>query len=259
MELIEMIIKNETSFLLILFRVSAFLVALPILGGGGVPMSIKVMVSISISVVLFQILKVEAAPLAYGSLTVGIIGEVLIGLVIGLGARLLFAAVELGGTIVGFQMGFGVANVFDPVSNRQVGLIGQVQNLVATLIFLVTNAHHIVLRALVRSFRLIPSFGFYPSEALVGHLMRLAGEMFVLGIKIGIPVIAALLFANIAIGILSRVVPQINALLFSFPVTIGLGLLVIGASLPVFVGLLRKQMVGLEEVVFNLLVGMQNP
>lgn len=254
-----MIIKNETSFLLILFRVSAFLVALPIFGGGGVPISIKVMVAFSVSIVLFQILQIESAPLDFGTLTVGIFGEILIGLVIGMGARMVFAAVELGGTVVGFQMGFGVANVFDPVSNRQVGLIGQFQNLVASLIFLIANAHHIILSALVQSFRLIPSFGFYPSEALVGHLMRLAGEMFVLGIKIGIPVIAALLLANIAVGILSRVVPQINALLFSFPVTIGLGLLVIGASLPLFVGLMRNQMIGLEDVVFNLLVGMQHP
>jgi len=258
-ELIETIINNETSFLLILFRVGAFMAALPILGGGGVPISIKVMMALSISVVLFQILHIETAPLVLGSLTVGIFGEILIGLVIGMGVRMIFSAVELGGTIVGFQMGFGVANVLDPVSNRQVGLIGQLQNLVASLIFLATNAHHIVLRALVRSFRLIPSFGFYPSEALIGYLMRLAGEMFALGIKIGIPVIAALLLANIAVGILSRVVPQINALLFSFPVTIGLGLLVIGASLPLFVGLLKEQMLGLEGVVFKLLVGMQHP
>lgn len=233
--------------------------ALPLLGEGGVPMSVKVLLTVSISVILLQILHVEAAPLTFGSLTIGILGEILIGLVIGFGVRLVFSAVELGGTIVGFQMGFGVANVLDPVSNRQVGLIGQMQILAASLIFLITNAHHIVLRALVHSFRLIPSFRFYPSEALVSHLIRLTGEMFVLGIKIGIPVIAALLLANIAVGILSRVVPQINALLFSFPVTIGLGLLVIGASLPMFVGLLRREMLGLDEVVFNLLDGMRNP
>lgn len=258
MEFIETLLRNETSFLLILFRVSAFLMALPFLGGGGVPMSVKVVVSVSVSVVLFQILQIEAAPLTLGSFTVGIIGEILIGVVIGLGARLVFAAVEIGGTIVGFQMGFGIANVFDPVSNRQVGLIAQLQNLVASLIFLITNAHHIILQALVHSFQMVPSFGFYPSEALVAYLVRLAGEMFVLGIKIGIPVIVALLLANVAVGILSRVVPQINALLFSFPVTIGLGLLVIGASLPLFVGLMRSQMIGLEDVVFNLLMGMQH-
>lgn len=251
-----MLLRNETSFLLILFRVSAFLMALPIFGGGGVPMPIKVILAVSISVILFQILEIETVPLTIGSFTVGIIGEILIGVVIGLGARLVFAAVEIGGEIVGLQMGFGIANVFDPVSNRQVGLIGQLQNLVASLIFLVTNAHHIILRALVHSFRFAPSLGFYPSEALVGHLMRLGGEMFVLGMKIGIPVMVALLLANVAIGILSRVVPQINALLFSFPVTIGLGLLVIGTSLPLFVGLMRNQMVGLEDVVFKLLMGM---
>ncbi len=258
MEIIDSILKNQTAFLFILVRVAAFLFAFPLIGGPGVPNIVKVMIVLSMAFVLFQSVPIQPQPaLTLVTLTVGIMGELLIGLVISLGVRMIFGAVEVGSTIIGIQMGFGAATLFDPVSNQQVSLIVRLEGLIALLIFLSVNGHFILIRAMVQSFTLVPNFGFYPQTPLIGLLIQLAGKMFLLGVKISIPVIVALLMANVTIGIFGRVIPQLNVLLFSFPITIMLGLIVLGISLPYFVALLRQEIDGMGSVFNNLLMGMR--
>lgn len=255
--LIEGILENQMVFLFILFRVAAFLVATPLMGGPGVPVMVKMMLVLSMSFVLFQTLSLEPpGELNLVSLTIALLGEVLIGLIIGMAANLLFSAIEMGSEIVGIQMGLGSANLFDPISNKQASLIARLQGLVAMLIFLVLNGHFIVLESMVKSFELIPFVGFYPSGPLIEYLMKLAGQMFLLGLKVAIPIIVALLMANVTIGIFSRVIPQLNVLLFSFPVTITLGLVMLGFSLPILTGILTQEISGLRTVFNQLLVGM---
>ncbi len=254
---IQEILQHGPAFLFIVVRVAAFFVAMPLIGGGSVPAMIKVMLVLSMSFVLFQVVEVAPmAPLTLLSLTTGLFGEFLIGLTMSLGVNMLFAAVEIGSEIIGMQMGFGSANLFDPISNRQTSLIARLEGLVAMLVFLAINGHYIVIESLVFSFEFIPSSGFYPSGALIQYLMKLASRMFLIGLKVGIPVIVALLLANAIIGILSRVIPQMNVLLFSFPVTITLGLLIVGFSLPVFVSILTEEISSLKQVLPGVLIRM---
>jgi flagellar biosynthetic protein FliR len=159
----------------------------------------------------------------------------------------------VGAELAGLQMGYGIATVFDPTSGRQISLIGQLYAVVALLIFFAVDGHHLLLYALVESFRLVPSLTFYPSGDLVDGLMRLAGAMFVTGVQVAMPVVAAMLLANAALGILGRVVPQMNVLLMSFPITMGLGLLVIGASLSLFGALFADQTRGLGDTLSGLM------
>jgi len=256
--LIESILSHHTAFLFILFRVAAFFVAIPLIGGAGVPVMVKMMLVLSMSFLLFQTVSLQSpGDLNFVALSTALLGEVLIGLIIGMGANLIFSAIEIGSEIVGMQMGLGSANLFDPISNKQASLVARLQSLVAMLIFLAVNGHYIVLESMVKSFELIPSIGFYPSGPLVQYIMRLAGEMFLLGLKVAIPVIVALLMANVIIGIFSRVIPQMNVLLFSFPVTITLGLVMVGFSLPILSGILTQEISGLKPVFQNLLMGMK--
>ncbi len=256
--LLEDILANQMVFLFILFRVAAFMVAIPLMGGAGVPVMVKMLLILSMSFVLFQTLTLEPpGVLNLVSLTTALLGEVLIGLIIGMAANLLFTAIEMGSEIIGMQMGLGSANLFDPISNKQASLIARLQGLVAMLIFLTMNGHFIVLESMVKSFELIPFGGFYPSGPLIEFLMKLAGAMFLLGLKVAIPIIVTLLMANVVIGIFSRVIPQLNVLLFSFPVTITLGLVMVGFSLPILTGILRQEISGLRTIFNQLLIGMQ--
>jgi len=257
MEWVQPLFRYETAFVLILFRVASFLSVLPMMGG--LPGLIKVALALAVSLILMPITPIEAAPPTVSAWVVGLAGEMMIGWVIGLGSRLIFATVELGGELAGLQMGFGIANVLDPNSNQPVPLIEQFYTVLAILVFFGIHADHLVIRALVQSFSLLPPMTFAPIGVPIGPLVHAAGQLFVIGMRIAIPVTIALLLANVALGILSRIVPQMNVWLMSYPITISLGLLVMGATLSLFVALLQHQMAGLEGTIGGLLIKMKNP
>ncbi len=259
MEFIQALLKNEGSFLFILVRVSAFLFALPFIGGRGTPMIVKLMLVLSMTLVLFPFLKLKVAPLNQFTLVVGLFNELLIGMVLGMGARFIFAAVEIGAELMGIQMGFGIANVFDPISSQQVSLAGQLMSLLALLIFFLTETHHVILQALVVSFEVIPPFGAHFAGSVIEQLIRMGSQMFSLGMKIAAPLTLLLLIVNVSMGVLSRVVPQINIMLFSFPITVGMGLFVFGATVSLMLGLIHDQMRGVERSIYQLLIGLRPP
>ncbi|MBI4715207.1 MAG: flagellar biosynthetic protein FliR [Nitrospirae bacterium] len=173
-------------------------------------------------------------------LTAGLLGEVMLGVLIGFIARLLFAAVEMAGELIGFQMGFSMVNVVDPMRGIPVPIVGQFYGLLAMLIFLTLNAHYVFLQAIGSSFALIPPFRFGMSEPLGDLLISLVGEMFVLAVKISAPVVVAVFITNVALNIVSRTVPQMNILVVGFPVTLAVGLLMMAMSL----GLTGQMMAG---------------
>jgi len=260
MDFIPYLIQNEAAFAWALIRVAAFTAVLPIMGGLGVPRFIKVALAFTMTLVVFPIIEVAPQSLEVFPLASGLFSEVLIGLVIGLGFRLVFAAVDLAAEMEGLQMGFGIATVFNPTLGQlgqEVSLIGQVRGLVATLIFFSVDAHHTVFEALVYSFRRLPPMSAVLSAPLFDDLMRLAAEMFALGVKIAVPVTLVLILTNLAFGVLSRVVPQMNILLFSFPVTTAVGLIVLGTSLSFFAAVMRDRFGELGTVTFNLMEGMR--
>lgn len=259
MEWVQPLFRYETAFVLILFRVASFLSVLPLIGGRSLPGLIKAALALAVSLILVPIIPVQPAPPTVSAWMVGLAGEMMVGWVIGLGSRLIFAAVELGGEIVGLQMGFGIANVLDPNSNQPVPLIEQFYTLLATLVFFGIHADHLVIRALVQSFTLLPPMTFTPMGVPIGLLVQAVGQLFVIGMRIAVPVTIALLLANVALGIISRVVPQMNVWLMSYPITISLGLLIMGATLSLFVALLQNQMAGLEGTIGGLLLEMKNP
>lgn len=161
------------------------------------------------------------------------VSELFVGMVIGLTVRLFFAGVQMAGLLIGFQMGFSMINVMDPQSGSQVSIMEQFGYWVVLSVFLLLNGHHILLGALVDSFAMIPMGGFAFPEVFFEHVMALTGAMFVAGIKIGAPVIVALLFVSVAFGITAKFAPQMNVLIVAFPVKIGIGLGMFGATLEI--------------------------
>jgi len=251
-------IEQIQAFLLILVRVAALTAAIPFLGGQVVPRQLKVGFVVFLSLVLFPVVPVETG-LNLIALLSGMVGEFMIGMVIGLASRLVFAAVELAGELIGFQIGFGIVNVIDPITSVQTPVIAQFQGLLAILIFLIIDAHHHFIMAITFSFRLIPPLQFHLDPGTFQALVRLASEVFVLAMKIAAPVMVTLLLTNIALGIVARAAPQMNILVVSFPLTIGIGLLVLGLSLPWFVLLLQKAFNNLRGNTLGLLQTMGYP
>ncbi len=253
-------VEQFQTFLIVTSRVAGFIGAIPVISSAQTPGRIKTALVVAISLALFPVMagavpKISFAPLPFLLL---IISEVLLGLLLGLVVRLIFAAVEFGATVIGFQMGFAAANVFDPQSKHQVALISQFQNVFAILIFLAINGHHLFLRTVVRSYELLPPGRIDFSGQAIPFLMKLTSHMFAIGVQFSAPVLAVLLLSGLILGVLARVFPQLNVFLLSFPVNIGTAFIVIALTLNMVSTLIRREFDMLGEH-FLMLLNFLNP
>ena len=158
--------------------------------------------------------------------------QVVIGLAIGFSVRIVFAAVEMAGEVIGLQMGLSFASFFDPASNAQLSAVARFFGHMAMLLFIVINGHLMILMAVVKSFDRFPVNGNFLQALGQMRLYELCGSIFSSALWIALPMIALLLFVNLTMGIISRVAPQMNIYAVGFPVTLTVGLLGIAATLP---------------------------
>lgn len=227
-------------FIFILLRVSAMVITIPIFGNRNVPVRAKGGLSLMIAFLLFPFIEFQLPPLEILSLILGMVGEVIIGIIIGLAGRLAFAGVQIAGQLIGFQMGFAVVNVFDPITSEQVSIIAQLWYLIAMLIFLAVDGHHVFLYAIAESYRIISPLDFHFSAELMQSIVEISKDIFIIAVKIGAPIITALLMTSIGFGLIARTVPQINILIVGFPLKIAIGLIGIGLTLPLFTKIMSR-------------------
>jgi flagellar biosynthetic protein FliR len=250
-------IPDPTVFLLVLARVGGLIGASPIFGHLIVPVRVRVGLTLVLAVAVGGALGTPPGPLPTTllGLTGALAVEATLGAVIGLVAQFVFAGVLLGGQLAGIQMGFGIANLIDPQSHAQVTIVAQWQQLMAFLVFLVLDVHHLLIGALLASFHTTPPGSVVLSAVGLRGTISLAGELFTLGVRIAAPVLVALLLANTALGILARTIPQLNVFVVGFPVNVGVGLLMLGASLPFTFRLLTARFGALEPTLDSLVRG----
>jgi flagellar biosynthetic protein FliR len=241
-------------FLLVFVRISAVIALTPVLGDRSVPLRVKGGLSLLMASLIFPFVKADLSAMGFDlfSLFFRMASEVLIGIVIGFAARLLFASVQLAGQLVGFQMGFAIVNVIDHNSG-QVSIIAEFLYLVALLLFLTVNGHHLFLSAMADSFRAIPPLGFHMTGELLQTMLRLMKDLFDVAIRMGAPIIAMLFFVSVGLGLVARTVPQINIFIVGFPLQIAIGLVGLGLMLPFFVMTAGRCFAGLENSVHTLI------
>ena len=158
--------------------------------------------------------------------------EVGVGLCIGFAVRLVFTAVELAGEVVGFQMGLNFASFFDPSLNSQSSAVGRFFTQITSLLFVVMNGHLMVLMAVNKSFVAFPVGGNFLKTLAQMKLYTLGTQIFSSALWIAMPMMGMLMFSNLAMGIISRVAPQMNIFAIGFPVTLLVGLVGIAFTLP---------------------------
>lgn len=212
--------------LLIFLRVAGILFSAPILDTATIPALFKVGLGLAVSVLLLPVVEtvVSVKDLGLMAFVIGVVSEIAIGVTIGLSAKLLFTGIQLAGQIAGYQMGFAVANVVDPATSTQIPILAQFYNLTAMLVFLAINAHHMFFMALVDSYTILPPLGLHFNPQLVGMMMQLAANMFVVAIKVGAPLIAVMLVVSVGMGLIARTVPQIHIFIVAMPLKILIGM-----------------------------------
>ncbi|MDZ7373519.1 MAG: flagellar biosynthetic protein FliR [candidate division KSB1 bacterium] len=229
-------------------RVLSGLVLFPLLGDRRFPMMARVGLAAFLAVLLLPSLNgLRLPPQPAVKLVWLVVKEVAVGLVLGFVSFQIFHGMHLAGQIVGFQMGFAVVNVLDPQTQEQVSLTGEFQYIVAVLLFLVVDGHHMLLTALARSFELVPPFSVALDPQLASSLVRVTAEVFLIGVKIAAPAMAALFLANVALALLARTVPQMNVFVVGFPIGIAVGLAALAYSAPLVSQVFRNLVGQLEK------------
>lgn len=227
--------------LLVSLRFSALFLLSPIFATANVPVTYRVLFFLALSALLVIGLGINAQniSLTVGSVFTAAVSELLVGAVMAFGVFAAFAAFTFGGRILDFQMGFGVANLIDPVTNTQSPLIGTVLNLLGVMMFFIINGHHMLIRGLAYSLQQIPPGSFiqhWNFSALVAQF----SVLFVYGIAIVAPAIAALLLLDAGMAVAARTMPQVNMFIVGIPLKIFVGLTVLAISLNYMGPLLEK-------------------
>ncbi len=246
------------TFVLVLLRVSMILFLAPIFGSEIVPAQIKIALGLTLALMLTGVVSVDVSALpfeAFAFIPI-ILRELMIGLTLALLIRLILESVQFAGQFIGYQMGFAIVNVVDPQSGGQTSVLSQFAYILALLVFLAANGHHIIITGLVESFELAPIGGPLMPSLVVKEIVAAMGQMFVIAIKIGAPALAVLFCAKVSMGIVSKTVPQMNVLFVGMPLYIMIGLTTFGLSLSLFVPLIGRAIVESKGSVLRVLTSM---
>lgn len=210
-------------------RVGATLMFAPVWGHPGIPASFRILLVFVASAGLAAALPYDER--LYANPAILIPAEFVIGLLLSMGIRIVFAGLHLGGQMVGFHLGFASVQSIDPQTLNRSTLMGAFYTLIGTVLLLSSNQHHTIFQAMADSYTAFPVGVMPAAAAWFDTLVSAAGQMFVLGWKIAFPVFLISVVVEASIGFISRMQPQINALVVTAPLKLLLGLMVLGASL----------------------------
>jgi flagellar biosynthesis protein FliR len=231
-------------------RILAMMAVAPILNHRALTARVKISLALLITIVVIPTLP-PPPPLdifSWKGLLV-LIQQTLIGFAIGFSMRIVFAAVELTGQVIGMTMGLGFAMFYDPQTQGQTNALGQFMVLLASLIFLSLDGHLIMISAVVESFATFPLSPEWQGGLDFMKMAGWGGKIFSAGLMMALPAVAALLITNMALGILTRAAPQLNLFGIGFPVTIFMGFIITALVLP---GLLQPMLQLIQENITNM-------
>jgi flagellar biosynthetic protein FliR len=234
MDLASFGIQKLITFVLVLVRSAGIFTLTPIFGANQVPMYARLVIALALALVFLPIVAppndfaMEALPVA-----LMVAREACVGLVIGFVCTMVFTAIEIAGQLIDVHAGFSFATMLDPVNGANSAVAARFHRLVAGLLFFATNAHHVMIRGLADSFRVAPVGQLTLNASVAGGAVDLFAALFVVAIRIAVPVVAAVFLADVALAITARVVPQMNVLFVGFPLKLGVGLVGMIVALPV--------------------------
>ena len=239
MTIFNLTIDHITALLLIFVRIGAIFLTAPVISSSRIPLQIRA----ALSIVIAFMLQPLVAP---GGVHVGdslfvfalLLGkEAIIGLLIGYAANLIFSIVQMTGEMQDIQAGYGFAGVVDPNISHGSAILGQFQMVLMWLIFFVVNGHHVMLSAIADSFSAVPVGKFNYNPEIAVYMFHLAGTLILIALRIGAPVIGAVLLTDLALGLIQRTAPQLNLIAVGFQVKTTVAILALMLALPFIVSL----------------------
>lgn len=250
----------QTKFLvwiMLLGRISGLFLFSPFLGATLVPRTVKVLVIVVSSWILMPYADTTISlSTPVGAVAWMIFINFTIGMAVGLFATIMFDAVQFAGQIYGYQIGFAVANVLNPQTQTQIPILSQLTYLLAAYLFISIEGPGILLLAIANSVRMIPVDTLTLGTGFVPTFWKEVGTIFSIGMQIGFPIIAFLLVVTIVLGIMSKIMPQMNVFMVGMPLNIIVGLIMFAALIPVWFTIFGGMVGELSSKITLLLSGM---
>lgn len=233
-EIFGYFLNSSYIFFLVLARMSGIFIASPIFGRRNIPTYFKIGFTFFLSVIVVLLYRFNyTVPQNLLEFIFVVTKEFIVGLIIGFISYMIFSTILLAGQIIDNAIGFGMANVIDPMSEIQIPLLGNFLYLYMLVIFFATDAHHTLIRAVVYSYKVVPLGHSNILPKLSQKFVIFFVELFVIGIEISLPILMSMLIVDIILGILSRAVPQMNVFMVGMPIKIAIGFVVLVIVLPI--------------------------
>lgn len=251
-------LKDFIVVLLIFLRISSGLIASPIFGNKAFPVLNKIFLSILIAYILFLTIQFKGfETIPTGSMIfVYSIKEIITGLTIGFMLQIVFWGVSFAGTLIGFDMGLNLAEVFNPMEETDNNVVGEFLYYGAILIFFLIDGHHYIISGLKYSFSVVPIGHFIFTRALVDLIVQFTGSIFVIAVKIASPIMVSFFLVHIAEGILTKLIPQIQIFFVTQPLKIALGLFLLALITPIYVYVIKNLLQDYEGQLMSLIQAM---
>ncbi|MGQ9824826.1 MAG: flagellar biosynthetic protein FliR [Desulfotomaculales bacterium] len=240
--------EQVAAFLLVFARAGAFLAAGPLFWLPNIPRAAKAGFAFVVALVLFPVV-----PAFHPSFSGGFLGfalaaaqETCVGLLLGCVCSLVFHSRTVAGQLMDIQMGFFMANIFDPATGAQATITSRFLYLLGVVLFFTLDGHHVLLAGLARSYNIVPLLGATLQGATALSVIRIFAQTIALAVQIAAPVVAVILIIDICLGILGRTSPEMNIFMLGFPAKVGLGIFTLSILVPLL-GVVFRSLVGMVE------------
>lgn len=239
------------AFLLVFVRCSAMLVSSPVFGSQSTPLPIRIMATLSISCAMTVALKPTGMPMPTDMymLAAAVIHEVVAGLIIGIFLQLALQAAMMAGSIIDLQAGLGMSQTLNPVSGVSSTVLSQYKFMLAVVIFLTMNGHHLMLQAFADSYQALPSSISLPRLQI--ELVAAVGRMSIVALQIAAPVMAVGIVVDAALGVVNKAVPQMQVFMVGLPAKIMMGLVAMSLALPALSSAVQNGVIGATDAVYS--------
>ncbi|HOA72544.1 MAG TPA: flagellar biosynthetic protein FliR [Phycisphaerae bacterium] len=222
---------NLPAFMLVVCRIGGLVLAAPLFSSAIIPIRIKILLTLAMAAAVFPLVSVHlVGPVTLETALVGLFGELAIGLLVGLCLSLMLIGVQVAAEFISHQAGILFGSTYNPMMDSSESVLSQFFYFAALLGFLAIGGHRHLVRALLESFETLPPLAFRLSEGLMELILDLTTMSFEMAIRISGPVVVSLMLALLALGFISRTVPQLNILTVGFPLKLALALLVLGLT-----------------------------
>jgi flagellar biosynthetic protein FliR len=244
-------------FFLVFIRVTGMFIVSPIFGRQNLPVYYKVGFSFFVTLIMMST-AVIVAPITYGAAAgyaYFAVREFIIGAAIGFIPYLMFSVIYLAGQMIDMKIGFSMVNVLDPVNNIQIPITANFYYIICMLMFITVNAHHMVILTICRSYEIIPLGNLNMDGDLIRAIIRLFADIFSIGFRIAAPIIFTIFLADVALGIISKAMPQINVFMVGMPLKILVGIFVMIVTVPAMLMLLGELYKNIGAETVNIMRG----